>query len=450
MSFLESPGEPEMLAEALAEMLAEALAFVDGFDFSGDGNMTDGSSVGSNSGGESHKRRRSGGKDEDADVAPLDKHDMAKSRRKNAMYSARLRAKKKNEMNQLKEQVTQLQMQLDRLKSAKGSCSTVATGNGRLLALENYGRGASYWLQEATTQAYRRNQAEQLNAQLKTLLDKVVKRSKTMHDAFQNLQSLGCEINLAVGASSTILTGTSLRSNDATPQLGELREFLDQMYTSAQDVLSTGSAESAASTSQIKCDPVTGRRCVQLTSSTPLARDLDTAGRMIWRGMQLKGSKSCKYYVHRLHVNASAIAKSFYLSLSDISTPITLHGAAFARKFEERDRILYIWTTAIVPPQQESGNIDSVGKSWELRVREKGWAMLSRSPSNPEHHSVFRTCFEVSSELGDFGRNAGPTSLTQTDCDRIGSSVVMLLSSDLHKFHERIQDELMAESAAVR
>lgn len=73
--------------------------------------------------------------------------------------------------------------------------------------------------------------------------------------------------------------------------------------------------------------------------------------------------------------------------------------------------------------------------------------MLSRSPSNPEHESVFRTCYEVSSELGDFGLDDGPTSLTQVDYDRIGSGFVNLLSSDLRKFHERVQDKLMAESA---
>lgn len=301
MSFLESPGDPETLAEALA--------FVDEFDFSGGDNLTDESSVGSDSGAESHKRRRSSSKDEDADVATPDKHERAKSRHKNAVYSARLRAKKK--MQQLKEHVTQLQMQLERLKRAKASWS----GSGELLALENCGTGANYWLQQATSQVYQRQQAEQLNAQLKTLLRKVVKRSKTMQDAFQNLQSLGCEINVAVGAPSTILMGTSLRSNDATPQLGELREYLDQMYAIAHDVLAAsgaGSAGSAAFTSQIKRDPVTGRRYVQLSSLTPLASDLDTASRMIWRGMHLKGDKCCKYYVHRLHVNANAIAKSFF------------------------------------------------------------------------------------------------------------------------------------------
>ncbi|KAG6613742.1 uncharacterized protein IUM83_18529 [Phytophthora cinnamomi] len=111
MSFLESPGDPETLAEALA--------FVDGFEFSGDDNATDVSSGGSDSGRESHKRCRSDEKDENVAAAAPDKHEKAKSRRKNAVYSARLRAKKKNEMQQLKDQVTQLQMQLVRLKSAK-------------------------------------------------------------------------------------------------------------------------------------------------------------------------------------------------------------------------------------------------------------------------------------------------------------------------------------------
>ncbi|KAG7376412.1 hypothetical protein PHYPSEUDO_013590 [Phytophthora pseudosyringae] len=436
MSFLVSPNDPQMLAEALA--------FVDGFDFD---NNTDETSGSSDSGVipvvESHKRRHSAAKGGKDSATPPDKQEKAKGRRKNAVYSARLRAKKKNEMQTLKEQVTQLQMQLHRLKSAS---STALTGkdHSRLLPSASRRTGSSFWLQEATAQAYQRHQSELLNVQLKTLLAKVVKKSRTMQSAFQNLQSLGCDINMAVGAPSTILAGTSLRSNDATSQLGELRERLDQMYASAHDVLAvsgTGAVEVASFVSQIKRDPVSGRKLVQLSSSTPLMSDLDAASRMIWQGMQLKGSKCCKYHVHRLHVNASSIAKSFFLTLSDDPTPCTLHGAALVRKFEERDRILYIWTTAMVPSRKESG-----GKSRMLRVREKGWTMLSRSAKNPEQESVFHTCYEVSSELGDIGQAEAEIGFDD-NYGRIGNGVVNLLSNDLRKFHERVQDKLLAAEA---
>ncbi|KAG3111571.1 hypothetical protein PI124_g9325 [Phytophthora idaei] len=406
--------------------LAEALAFVDGFDFSGDDNNMDASSGNSDSGVgrfvESHKCRRS-------DVKVADTHAKAKSRRKNAVYSARLRAKKKNEMQTLKDQVEQLQMQLDRLKSAHTLPTSVLTGADSTLALTSGScrTGTSSWLKEATAQAYQRQQAEQLNAQLKTLLAKVVKRSRTMQIALQNLQSLGCEINVAVGAPSTILAGPSLRSNDATSQLGELCEFLDQMYASAHDVFATsgvGAVDSTSLVSQIKRDPVSGRRFVQLSSVTPLTSDLDTASRMI-----------------------CSIAKSFFLTLSDDSTSCTLHGAAFVRKFEERDRILYIWTTAMVPSRKEIEGKNSSSKLWLLRVREKGWVMLSRSAKSPDHESMLYTCYEVSSELDTKQRDAD-CATTEADYnydhDRIGNGVVKFLSSDLRKFHERIQGKLLA------
>ncbi|KAL4145457.1 hypothetical protein PRNP1_013127 [Phytophthora ramorum] len=442
MSFLE-PGDPETLAEALA--------FVDGFDFSTESNQTDESSSGSDGSTktvvEGHKRRRSErtAEQEGRDDALPDKHEKAKSRRRNAVYSARLRAKKKNEMQQLREQATQLQMQLERLKSTK-SASTKGLHGAEPLTLGDCNSETSYWLQEATARAYQRQQAEQLNAQLKALLGKVVKRSKSMQDAFQNLQALGCEVNMAVRAPSTVLVGMSLRSNDATPQLEELRDYLDGMYANAHDVLAAsgaGSADSATLISQIKRDPVSGRRVVQLSSSTPLEDDLDTASRMIWRGMQLKGSKCCKYHVHRLHVNTTSIAKSFFLTLGEAATPCTLHGAAFVRKFEERDRILYLWTTTMVPSSQESG---SDSKSWKLRIREKGWTMLSRSPSDPEHASVFRSCYEVSSEVRDLGLDVGINSSAERNYDRISHGVLNLLSSDLRRFHERVQGTLLAES----
>ncbi|POM61269.1 hypothetical protein PHPALM_29740, partial [Phytophthora palmivora] len=98
MSFLVSPED--------TETLAEALAFVDDFDF-GDNKTDEATTV------ETHKRLRIDANDA---VAP-DKHEKAKSRRRNTVYAARLRAKKKSEMQQLKEKATQLQMQLDRLKT---------------------------------------------------------------------------------------------------------------------------------------------------------------------------------------------------------------------------------------------------------------------------------------------------------------------------------------------
>jgi hypothetical protein len=428
MSFLESTGD--------AETLAEALAFVDTFDFcAAKGSRPDDASLSSsgNSDGaavEPHKRRRRDSHDREPD----DKRDKAKGRRRNAVYSARLRAKKKSEMQQLKEQATQLQMQLERVKSAKpftAACSARQAYKGH--------RTPALWLQEATAQAYQRQQAEKLNAQLRILVARVIKRSRSMQDAFQSLQSLGCEINVAVGAPSTILAGPSLRSNDATPQLGELRAHLDHMYASANQVFATsdaGPSDSASFASQIKRDPLSGRRVVHLSSSTPITSDLDTASRLVWRGMQLMGSKCCKYFVHRLHVNANSIAKSFFLNGNEDATPCTLHGAAFVRKVEERDRILYIWTTTMVPATQDA-NLEA--NSWTLRIREYGWAMLSRSPSNPDGESVFRTCYEVSSELREQSRD-----VRSSDFDRLSNGVVNLLSSDLRKFHERVQEKLLA------
>ncbi|KAL3670596.1 hypothetical protein V7S43_003788 [Phytophthora oleae] len=444
MSFLINPSDPETLVEALA--------FVDDFDFPN--SYTDEASGSSDNSVEpvleSHKRPRSDVKDGTATVTPPDKHEKSKSRRKNAMYSARLRAKKKNEMQTLKDQVTQLQMQLDRLKDAQ-SLPSADSSYSRLLAESS--TDSSIWLQKAAAQAFQRQQAEKLNAQLKTLLTKVVKRSKTMHDAFQNLQSLGCEINVAVGAPSTILAGTSLRSNDATSQLGELREHLNRMYARASDVFATSGAgpiEAASFVSEVKHDPVSGRAFVRLSSSTPLTSALDVASRMIWQGMQLKGTKCCKYHVHRLHVNASSIAKSFFLTLNDDLTPCTFHGAAFVRKFEERDRILYIWTSAMVPSKEESkgkNSTNSDAKSWLLRVREKGWMMLSRSAENPDQESIFHSCYEVLSELDESAQHADYATASigcVYDYNRIGNGAVNLLSSELRKFHERVQGELLA------
>ncbi|KAG7395766.1 hypothetical protein PHYBOEH_003201 [Phytophthora boehmeriae] len=429
MSFLERFGDPNVLTEALA--------FIDAFELSSgeqDLGETSGSSEGAADESSSDTKKHEGG-------AP-DKYERSRTKRKNALYSARLRAKKKNEMSALKEEVQRLEMQLQRLQKGQVLSDQARRLTSKELQLQDWRRSSSRWLAEASDQALKRQKSEQLNVQLKTLLTKLLKTSKTLQSSVKNLCELRSEIGLVIGPPSNVVVGPSLRSNDATPQLGELRGYLDQMYTDTQDVLAPQlAASSAAFQLQMKRDPLYGALVGQLCSSTPVGCDLDVASRMVWDGMQLKGGLCCKEFVHRLHVNGNAVAKSYFLSVSGQSQATMLHGVSLVRKFEERDRILYLWASAIVPPG---------GSQRTVRFREKGWAMLSRAPNNPDQESIFQTSYEVFPERvhGD-GEQFYGDSTAKRDYEQLCCGVVDVLTSSLRLFHEDVQSTLLEEAPAT-
>ncbi|RLN65938.1 hypothetical protein BBJ28_00008040 [Nothophytophthora sp. Chile5] len=457
MSFLLSPDDQETLAEALA--------FIDAYD---PNRQDDGDNSGTGS---------SGGGEEDAIEpdqlralekrldCPLNKRDKAKKKRSNAFSSARLRAKKKAEMTQLQEQVGHLQLQLQRLQRrasidlvASSSPSPFASDDEDQLACKRHsteGKGRSdnskVWLEEAVAQSLQRKKAETLNAQLKTLLGKQVQASRALDSVIQNLPAIQRDVYAATGTSLDVILGPSLRRNDASPMLEELRGGMELMYKDVEVILeSCGAAlgDSVGFNSQIKRDAASGRTYTQLTSSTPMACDLDTACPMIWDGMQLKQTHSCKFYIQRLHVNVHSMAKSYLMTAHDGNFSTTLHGVAFMRKFEEPDRMVYIWTSAIVPPRQKGEDSDSA--EWWLRFREKGWIVISRTPGNPEHESILRTCYQAYAERRESPGTAGPNgvrsaALSTENIHRLCSCVLNALSADMRMYTQLIQNKLLAE-----
>ncbi|RLN86267.1 hypothetical protein BBJ28_00016278 [Nothophytophthora sp. Chile5] len=454
MSFLLCPDDQETLAEALA--------FIDAYD----PNRQDD--------GENSAAGRSGGGEEDAvkpdqlralDDRPLDKREKAKKKRSNAFSSARLRVKKKAEMTQLQERVMHLQLQLQRLQ-CRASIDLVASSSSSSFAVEVDDQpvckrrsiegnvridNSSVWLEEAVAQSLQRKKSETLNAQLKTLLGKQVQASRALDAVIQKLPAIQRDVYAATGSSLDVILGPSLRRNDASPMLEELRGSMELMYKDIEVILESCGAmlgDSVGFNSQIKRDAANGSTYMQLTSSTPMACDLDTACPMIWDGMQLKQTHSCKFYIQRLQVNVNSMAKSYLMTAHDGSFSTTLHGVAFMRKFEEPDRMVYIWTTAIVPPRQKGEDSDSA--DWWLRFREKGWIVISRTPSNPEHESIFRTCYQVYAERRESPSSAGPdgdrsAAPSTEDLDRLCSCVLNALSADMRMYTQLIQNKLLAE-----
>lgn len=418
MSFLEH-ADP-------AAVVADALAFIDAFDESSSG-----------SDDKSDARRSSFNDPEQG------KFERAKARRKGALYSARLRAKKKSERAQLKEQVARLELQLQRLRRDGGSTSSSDSERSDRHAARRATGASSQWLEKAAEQALKRHEAEQLNAQMKTYLAQVLKTSATLQQTYQKLQTLRSEIGATLQP-LTVLAGPSLRSNDATPQLGYLREYLETMRSEAQIVFaSKRTAKTASFDLNTTHDPRSGGILGRIESYTPVECDMDTASRMVWNGMQLKGGLCCKEFVHRLHTNANAVAKSYFMNVSDQRSSCMLHGVSFVRKFEERDRILYMWASVIMPPQHDSNDSLRQSRLKPLRFFEKGWAMLARAPDNPDHGSVFQTNYEVLSKLEQSGAVNGE--FDPGNNEYLCFQVVDMLTSSLRLFHHQVQSTLLED-----
>ncbi|KAG6613751.1 uncharacterized protein IUM83_18528 [Phytophthora cinnamomi] len=415
--------------------LTEALAFVDAFAASGD----------------SAGRERSGEVSAEREVV-VDKHERAKAKRKSAWYSARLRARKKNKLLQLQEQVASLEMQLERLQSerssAVGSKHRMATpvDNRKHTSLQTCDSTwpgastdkASCWLQKAAEEALRRQTAERVNTQLKTLLRRVMENFTVLHGVFGNLHSLSSDFSPVGCCPSSSPMGLPMSENAASPQLDNLREHLDSMHSDTHLVLASIAAAPENYESSVKHNPRSGGLSLQLSSSTPIACDLDSASRIFWTGMQLKHYDRCyKERLQRLQPSVNSVVKSYVVRVCDGAGERTLHGVTYARKLEERDRIVYMWASATVPSDKESIDSKSCDLHSRLCFREKGWAMLSRAPDDPEHQSVFQTSYEVSGEPSD--AEAGKF-LSMKNSGRLCRSVVDVLSGTLRTFHEQLQD----------
>ncbi|RLN65942.1 hypothetical protein BBJ28_00008039 [Nothophytophthora sp. Chile5] len=451
------------------ETLAEALAFIDAYDLGAedDGN---GSALGSSYDEVdtplgSHKRSRC---DRDlegaADLHVHGKRTQEKNKRRHAVYSARLRAKKKSEKTKLREQVARLQAQLERLSGSAVLSSSFSSQvssklqdhhtrlEGHTLAVGGLSASSKSWLDTAVTQAFLRQTSEVQNTRLKALLGKQLRVSETLEGILRKLPELNNELDAMIDTPSPMGLQPSSYRNDATSHLAELRSYTDRMYADAAavfDACRAGSDRSVYLNSQIQCDPGLGSSFIELSSSTPMACDLDAGSRLIWSGMQLKQGRCRKYCVQRFQVHENAIVKSYLMAVNAHRDSLEFHGVSFARKFEERDRVLYVWTSAIVPPKGKDENAANEEKWW-LRFREKGWLMVSRASGNPKHESVFRSCYQVSSEtrepLADppmaAFHNVAPS---KDDLDRLCSGVVNGLGSELRSYYQRVQNNLLSE-----
>lgn len=150
--------------------------------------------------------------------------------------------------------------------------------------------------------------------------------------------------------------------------------------------------------------------------------------------MQLKHYDGCyKERLQRLQPSVNYVVKSYVVRAHDEAGERTLHGVTCARKVKERDRIVYMWTSATVPSDSGSAG----GNTCKLHFRENGWAMLSRAPDDPEHRSVFQTSYEVRGEPED---TDAAKFLPTPNSSRLCRSVVEVLSSTLRATHEQLQD----------
>jgi len=401
MSFLLALSDPETLAVALA--------FIDAFDSAEFASASD-ASLGCE--------------------AVVGNHERARAKRKSAWYSARLRAREKDEVLKLKEQVASLELQLERLKRSRSSA-----GVSRALPTKSEsdeGR-ALCWLEKAADEVLQRQKAERLNAQLKTLLGRLVENLNVLQGACANLRSLTCNVTSVAYCPESSPMGLSLSCNEATPEIDELWGTLGGMLADTRLVFpSCGATAEEGYNSRIKRDPISGGVSLQLSSITPLEHDLDTASRLLWTGTQIKHDRCYKERVLRLHPSTNSVVKSYVVRVRSQTSERTLHGVTCVRKIDERDRIVHVWTAAIVAPKHDDG------ETWALRLREKGWIVLSRDPTCPERRSVLQTRFEVSSERGG-GNSAGLSEFVGNGT--FGRSVVELLGSNMRGLHEQLQNQ---------
>jgi len=92
------------------------------------------------------------------------------------------------------------------------------------------------------------------------------------------------------------------------------------------------------------------------------------------------------FFLQTRQVTESGMEFQHHINFSGPFEAETFHGVSAMQKYEEADRMVLVFATKMV---QAGGSIG---------FHDKGWILINRSPVDPLHKSVVRTCYRVMSD----------------------------------------------------
>ncbi|KAL3670639.1 hypothetical protein V7S43_003831 [Phytophthora oleae] len=278
------------------------------------------------------------------------------------------RDSKKAEKETLRSQITQYETQLELLRLQKPPSSTKTPWE---------------WLGAAIEEEERRQKAEEVNRQLKSILTQQFATLRKLQKLIiqqpalaQRVQELMTKSSPSVTITPTV-TFQSLRAIAAYVKM-----TVDQLRTDFSGWNSLDEALMSSVNVQNGDPPF-----LELRSATPLACRYEEGVRLLWDMLLEKkvlGSSTSSYRIKTKQLTQSSAEFGYSTNDSGLET---LNGVTLFEKSEEESHTIVLWASMMVEPD---------GKPF---CSSRGYLSVTRLPSNPQQESLVRSSSRLAGKL---------------------------------------------------
>ncbi|KAG2922051.1 hypothetical protein PC110_g16662 [Phytophthora cactorum] len=354
--------------EDLEPTLSDVLAFIDTFD-----SDTTASTASSSSSDNGNSPRPS----------PSPQSAVERRKTRKAAASRRCQQKKRAELLALRAQVTALESRLKELSTEKrtGSVGTRLDRNQRLSVTQ-------LWRDKALLEQQLRRQSEERNRQLMAVVARQSSVAQTVRNVLNGVTNV---VNIEEALRTPPPTNTPSVLEGFVPNLhdaiyGELSANLSRMYVDVNTrftSLGTIMIQDVSTGVHVMTDAVTGVPFVELKTATTTSLSLKDTEKVV---MCLK---ACHYNRYRKYLTELGVKKETEYELRDEEMALALSCLSLSRSYEEENRRMLTFSTLVCDHPTES----------ELRFREEGFVVATRSPINPLAGTVIQSCYRLTPEI---------------------------------------------------
>ncbi|KAG7382572.1 hypothetical protein PHYBOEH_010410 [Phytophthora boehmeriae] len=379
MNFL----EPDDMAT-----VAEALAFIDSCD-----SEAFSSASGSDSGGSPlppDKRVPSSSnvpRSETVDDSFSSKPKRKRRSKSPAGYSTQLLHRKKAEMQELREQAKELEMKVEQLKRSRAVGVPAIAAHSKQL-----NRQADVkWMELATLEFRRRQQAEKLNRRLKKILQRQFKVDNALKAVVMKGSVLE-DVDFVFGKTPTFQDSLAVVDNSEAI-MAQLEKKVSEMYLESNDLFDSG-MEMPSISCQMKqrFDRYLGKT-IEISTSAPLACSMEIASEALWKELTTIRTYPDKSYRYMQTDKPNSMQKNFDQTFQGGDGGVPVNGLQFMRKFEEANRIVLARAYKMLLPTEG------------IHMGCNAWTVISRSELDPQGASDVRFFLQLFME-GEEGFSA--------------------------------------------
>ncbi|KAG7382695.1 hypothetical protein PHYBOEH_010391, partial [Phytophthora boehmeriae] len=308
--------------------------------------------------------------------------------------------RKNTEIQSLREQAVELEALLAQLKGSEvGGQSALAFTESRA---ENQ---RAKWHSEAVTRYQERSEAEKTNRQLKKILQQCDITSKKLGTILNGRQLDYAMEYLRTGESPCVLD--ALLDLDYTSRLrAQLESEVESLYRDFHNLYQPHDQSMVYSAVLPRYDEQHKSTCMEFVTTTPMECPMETAHHSTWTYLKNTSDPTWKH---------NTLEKKVNTTLSHSKGSYEFGKLHFLRKFEEKDRVVIIWSDILLLPSKR------------LQVRTFAYSVIERSRTDPMHASVKHTWLKLQADFIDGNRPTEVMKQTQ-------ESVLGAMSREMRKY----------------